>query len=86
MPGRKDTLRGNRFPITTVPADTANSTSGQGLLRSPRPMPALPTNNASTLNIMNTFHSSGTPIGMADRMPKWKHSITTAAIAVTQPP
>ena len=49
-------------------------------------MPALPTNNASTLNIMNTFHSSGTPIGMADRMPKWKHSITTAAIAVTQPP
>ncbi len=35
---------------------------------------------------MNTFHSSGTPIGIADRIPKWKHTITNAAIAVGQPP
>ena len=35
---------------------------------------------------MNTFHSSGTPIGIDDRMPKWKHSMTNAAIAVGQPP
>ena len=35
---------------------------------------------------MKTFHSSGTPIGIADRMPKWKHTITNAAIAVGQPP
>ena len=35
---------------------------------------------------MKTFHSSGTPIGIADRMPKWKHSMTNAAIAVGQPP
>ena len=50
------------------------------------PSSACPTNNASTLNIMNTFHSSGTPIGIDDRMPKWKHSMTNAAIAVGQPP
>ena len=35
---------------------------------------------------MKTFHSSGTPIGIDDRMPKWKHTITNAAIAVGQPP
>ena len=50
------------------------------------PTGAWPTNSASTQNIMNTFHSSGTPIGIDDRMPKWKHSITNAAIAVGQPP
>src|SRR6202012_2805893 len=37
-------------------------------------------------NIMKTFHSRGTPIGIDDRMPKWKHSMTNAAIAVGQPP
>ena len=35
---------------------------------------------------MKTFHSSGTPIGIADRMPKWKQTMTNAAIAVGQPP
>ncbi len=35
---------------------------------------------------MKTFHSSGTPIGIADRMPRWKQTITNAAIAVGQPP
>ena len=35
---------------------------------------------------MKTFHSSGTPIGIADRIPKWKQSITNAAMAVGQPP
>ena len=86
MPGRKDTLRGNRFPSTTVPATTTNSSSGSGVVRSASPTPAWPTNNASTANIMKTFHSSGTPIGIDDRMPKWKHNITNAAIAVGQPP
>ena len=38
-----------------------------------KPDAACPTNNASTPKIMKTFHSSGTPIGIADRMPKWKH-------------
>src|SRR3954466_11999657 len=86
MPGRKDTLRGNRFPITTVPATTANNRIGNGVVMSPNPTSAWPTNNANTENIMNTFHSSGPPIGIDDRMPKWKHSITNAAIAVGQPP
>src|SRR4029077_3278907 len=86
MPGRNDTLRGNRFPITTVPATTTNSTIGSGVVMSVSPTWAWPTNSASTLNIMNTFHSSGTPIGIDDRMPKWKHSMTNAAIAVGQPP
>src|SRR3954470_13973425 len=86
MPGRKDTLRGYRFPITTVPATTANKSTGSGVVMSLKPTPAWPTNNANTENIMNTFHSSGTPIGIDDRMPKWKHSITNAAIAVGQPP
>src|SRR5882757_6046943 len=86
MPGSKETLRGNRFPSTTVPATTTNNTMGHGLCKSPSPIPACPTNSASTLNIMNTFHSNGTPIGMELRMPKWKHSITNAAIAVGHPP
>ena len=53
---------------------------------SDRPTSAWPTNSVSTQNIMNTFHSSGTPIGIEDRMPKWKQSMTNAAIAVGQPP
>src|SRR5271157_2546690 len=85
MPGRKDTLRGNRFPVATVPATTANSRIGSGVVRSPSPIAGWPTNSASTLNIMKTFHSSGTPIGIDDRMPKWKHSMMNAAIAVRQP-
>src|SRR5882757_7436556 len=86
MPGRKETLRGNRFPSTTVPATTTNNTIGHWLCTSPSPIPACPTNSASTLNIMNTFHSNGTPMGMELRMPKWKQIITNAAIAVSQPP
>ena len=35
---------------------------------------------------MKTFHSNGTPIGIDDRMPKWKTSMMVAAIAVTHPP
>ena len=35
---------------------------------------------------MNTFHSSGTPIGKASRMFRWNTIITNAAIAVGQPP
>src|SRR5579875_2199002 len=35
---------------------------------------------------MKTFHSSGTPIGIAVRIARWKHTITAAATAVTQPP
>ncbi len=35
---------------------------------------------------MKTFHSNGTPIGIDDKMPKWKHSMMNAAIAVGQPP
>ena len=35
---------------------------------------------------MNTFHSSGTPIGIDVRMPRWKHTITKAAMVVGQPP
>ena len=53
---------------------------------SERPTSAWPTNSVTTQNIMNTFHSSGTPIGIADRMPKWKQSMTNAAMAVGQPP
>ncbi len=86
MPGRNETLRGNMFPITTVPATTRNSSTGSGVVISVSPISACPTNSASTQNIMKTFHSSGTPIGIADRMPKWKQIITNAAIAVTHPP
>ena len=35
---------------------------------------------------MKTFHSSGTPIGMAVRIARWKHTMTNAAIAVGHPP
>ena len=35
---------------------------------------------------MKTFHSSGTPIGIDTRMPRWKHTMTTAATVVGQPP
>src|SRR5689334_18074493 len=35
---------------------------------------------------MKTFHSSGTPIGIDDRIPKWKHTIANAAMAMTHPP
>src|SRR5262245_37207480 len=86
MPGRNETLRGNRFPTATVPATTRNNSTGSGVVMSVSPTGAWPTNSASTQNIMNTFHSNGTPIGIDDRMPKWKHSITNAAIAVGQPP
>ena len=72
--------------MITVPATTTNNSSGSGVVMSVSPTWACPTNSASTLNIMNTFHSSGTPIGIDDRMPKWKHSMTNAAIAVGQPP
>src|ERR1700754_5223006 len=82
MPGRKETLSGNRFPSTTTVAMTANSTNGQGLDRSDRPTGACATNSHSTPKIMNTFHSSGTPIGKASRMLRWKMIITNAAIAV----
>ena len=50
------------------------------------PTSAWPTKSVTTQNIMKTFHSSGTPIGIADRMPKWKHSMTNAAMSVGQPP
>ena len=69
-----------------MPATTANSRIGSGVVRSLSPIEECPTNSASTLNIMKTFHSNGTPIGIDDRMPKWKHSMTNAAIAVGQPP
>ena len=70
----------------TMPASTAKSTSGSGFVISVRPMPACATNSDSTQKIMNTFHSSGTPIGMALRMPRWKQTMTKAAMAVGQPP
>ena len=35
---------------------------------------------------MNTFHSSGTPIGMAVRIPRWKATMMAAGTAVHQPP
>ena len=60
-----------------MPATTANRiATGTGCLRSVRPSCACATNNDSTPKIMKTFHSSGTPIGIADRIPKWKHTIT----------
>lgn len=68
------------LPTATVPATTTKSTMGHGLCRSPSPTPACPTNSVSTENIMKTFHSSGTPIGIELRMPKWKHSMTNAAM------
>jgi hypothetical protein len=74
------------LPNATIVASTANSSTGSGVVISDRPTSAWPTNSAITENIMKTFHSSGTPIGIADRMPKWKHSITNAAMAVGQPP
>ena len=67
-------------------AITTSRTIGHGLVMSDRPTSACPTNSASTQKIMNTFHSSGTPMGIADRMPRWKHTMTKAAIAVGQPP
>ncbi len=65
---------------------TAKSTMGQGLVRSDNPMVAWATNSHSTPKIMNTFHSSGTPIGKASRMFRWNTIITNAAIVVGQPP
>ena len=65
---------------------TANSTMGHGLVRSVRPRCGWPTNSHSTPKIMNTFHSSGTPIGKASRMLRWNTIITNAAMAVGQPP
>ncbi len=49
-------------------------------------MPGWPTKIARMPNIMKTFHSSGTPIGIDDRMPKWKTSMIAAAIPPTHPP
>ncbi len=49
-------------------------------------MPGWPTKMATIPNIMKTFHSSGTPIGIDERMPKWKMSMTAAATAVSHPP
>src|SRR5271156_5342816 len=82
----KKPWRGNGFRVTPGPATTANSNIGSGVVKSASPIEACPTNSASTLNIMKTFHSSGTPIGIDDKMPKWKQSMTNAAIAVGQPP
>jgi hypothetical protein len=73
--------------MTTVPAMTVNRTAtGSGLARSDRPSRACATNNHSTPKIMNTFHSSGTPIGKASRMFRWNTIITNAAMVVGQPP
>jgi hypothetical protein len=36
--------------------------------------------------IMNTFHSSGTPIGKLVRIVRWNPIITSAATVVTHPP
>ncbi|SKY73627.1 Uncharacterised protein [Mycobacteroides abscessus subsp. abscessus] len=80
-------MRGKRFPITTVPATTTNSrATHHGCSRSARPRSAWPTKSARTPNIMKTFHSNGTPIGMELRMPKWKMSMIAAAIQVSHPP
>ena len=65
---------GCRAPRCRRPPRTARSATGSS--GRPSPTSACPTNSASTLNIMKTFHSSGTPIGIDDRMPKWKHSMT----------
>ena len=35
---------------------------------------------------MNTFHSSGTPIGHAEMMLRWKTSMIATAIKLTVPP
>ena len=70
----------------TIPAMTTNRMTGHGLVISPSPISEWPTNSVSMAKIMKTFHSRGTPIGMADRMPRWKHTITKAAMAVGQPP
>ena len=79
-------MRGNKFPAITTPAMTASRISGSGLVIADGPTSACPTNRNSTQKIMKTFHSSGTPIGMADRIPRWKQIMTTAAMVVGQPP
>lgn len=86
MPGRNEIFCGNRFPAITMIARARNSSTGSGLVISVSRTSACPTNSDSTAKIMKTFHSSGTPIGIDDRMPKWKQIMTVAAIAVGQPP
>ena len=48
--------------------------------------PGLPTKSTMIPMIMNTFHSSGTPMGKLMRIVRWKQIMTMAAVVVTQPP
>ncbi|BBX72438.1 hypothetical protein MSHI_03440 [Mycobacterium shinjukuense] len=71
MAGKNEILRGNRLPTMTMPAITAiRIATGTGFFTSVRPRLACPTNSDSTPKIMNTFHSSGTPIGIAVKIPR----------------
>ncbi|CFR70947.1 Uncharacterised protein [Mycobacterium tuberculosis] len=71
MAARNEILRGNTLPAMTIPATTAiRIASGTGFFTSANPRQAWPTNSDRTPKIMNTFHSSGTPIGMAVRIPR----------------
>ncbi len=75
------------LPSRTIPAITTNRiATTTGCLRSARPSWVWATNSDSTPKIMKTFHSSGTPIGIETRMPRWKHTMTTAATVTGQPP
>ncbi len=75
------------LPNTTIPAMTTNRTATTtGCLSSRSPMWVCATNNDNTPKIMKTFHSSGTPIGIETRIPRWKHTIAMAATVRGQPP
>ncbi len=86
MPGRKGHLALNRFPIATVPADTAKKAPA-ATDSADRPARC----RIADEQRQHREHHEDVPLQrhphrIADRMPKWKHSITNAAIAVTQPP
>lgn len=43
-------------------------------------------NRLSAEKTKKMFHSSGTPSGKLDKIPRWKQTITTRATVVTRPP
>ena len=59
--------------------------TGAGCFSSPNPIAAFSTNSVKMPKIINTFHSSGTPTGIADRTPRWKSTNTVAATIGSTP-
>ena len=66
--------------MTTVVTMTASSpATSHGWVIWSSPIADLPTNNDAMPNSMKTFHSSGTPSGIAVRITRWNTTMTAAA-------